>query len=135
LSGNTRDPVVFWTLGQGAGHKEPVIDGQATAEILRGLQEVPDPRRANGRYSAIKTVRYYEEPDQSNVFHFLGFAYEPYGPPFRSLSFVWVRIPLWFPTLVSGGLLWLVWRKTRPRYKPGTGFPVEPASARPSTSL
>ncbi len=37
-----------------------------------------------------------------------------------------VHIPLWFPTLLSALLLWLVWRKTRPKYN-GRGFPVEAA--------
>ena len=36
-------------------------------------------------------------------------------------------MPLWFPTTLSAGLLWLVWRKTRPKYT-GKGFPVEPAA-------
>jgi hypothetical protein len=35
-------------------------------------------------------------------------------------------VPLWFPTLLSALLLWLVWRKTRPAYN-GRGFPVEVA--------
>jgi hypothetical protein len=35
-----------------------------------------------------------------------------------------VHIPLFFPTLLSAPLLWLVWRKTRPKYS-GKGFPVE----------
>ena len=33
-------------------------------------------------------------------------------------------VPLYFPTLLSALLLWLVWRKTRPKYN-GKGFPVE----------
>jgi len=35
-------------------------------------------------------------------------------------------IPLWFPTTLSAGLLWLVWRKTRQAAK-GRAFPVEPS--------
>jgi hypothetical protein len=34
-------------------------------------------------------------------------------------------IPLWFVTLLSAGLLWLVWRWTRPKHNE-RGFPVEP---------
>jgi hypothetical protein len=37
-----------------------------------------------------------------------------------------LTVPLWFPTLLSSLLLWLVWRKTRPKYG-GRGFPVEVA--------
>jgi hypothetical protein len=37
-----------------------------------------------------------------------------------------VNFPLWLPTLLLGGLNWLVWRKTRPKHN-GKGFPVEPA--------
>ena len=60
--------------------------------------------------------------------HLLGFAYqavvEPAGVGYRS-SVGCVFIPLWFPTLLSTLLLWLVWRKTRPRT---VGFPVEPSN-------
>lgn len=50
----------------------------------------------------------------------LGFVFEP--PPF-----LYVSIPLWFPTLLIAVLLWLVWRTTRPK-APGRAFPVEPAT-------
>ncbi len=41
-----------------------------------------------------------------------------------------IYVPLWFPTLLSAGCLWLVWRKTRPKYS-GKDFPVEPAAQPP----
>jgi hypothetical protein len=44
----------------------------------------------------------------------------------------YIIIPLWFPTLLSAALLWLVWRKTRPNYN-GRGFPVEPARKEATT--
>jgi len=33
-------------------------------------------------------------------------------------------IPFWFSSLLSAGLLWFVWRQTRPK-STGRGFPVE----------
>jgi hypothetical protein len=46
------------------------------------------------------------------------------------LETTWLCVPLWFPTILSAGLLWLVWRKTRPKYT-GKGFPVETAPQAP----
>jgi hypothetical protein len=54
-------------------------------------------------------------------YHALGFAWQ--WDPAAELQLL-VMIPLWFPTLLSAGCLWLVWRKTRPKYS-GKGFPVE----------
>jgi hypothetical protein len=51
----------------------------------------------------------------------LGFGYE--APPGAAPGWA-VWIPMWFPTVLSALLLWLVWRKTRPAYN-GRGFPVE----------
>jgi hypothetical protein len=56
--------------------------------------------------------------DAGANFHGLGFAFR--NNPMSGF----VMIPLWFPALVSAGLLWLVWRRTRPKYD-GRGFPVE----------
>lgn len=39
-----------------------------------------------------------------------------------------VTVPLWFLTAVSAIHLWLIWRKTRPKYL-GNAFPVEPAKS------
>ena len=36
-----------------------------------------------------------------------------------------VSIPYWFLVFISAVLLWLVWRKTRPKPDPRTAFPVE----------
>jgi hypothetical protein len=59
--------------------------------------------------------------DRQANFLFLGFSYA--RPP----GYRWVTVPLWFPTLLSGMLLWLVWRQTRRRHD-GPGFPVEAAT-------
>jgi hypothetical protein len=53
-----------------------------------------------------------------------GFAIDPLLSPVAEGLGLWLTIPLWFPTTLSAGLLWLVWRKTRPKYT-GKGFPVE----------
>jgi hypothetical protein len=54
---------------------------------------------------------------------YLGFGWDS-APAVESMT---VLIPLWFPTTLSAGFLWLVWRKTRPN-STGKGFPVEPAA-------
>jgi hypothetical protein len=38
-----------------------------------------------------------------------------------------IAFPLWLPTLLSALLLWLVWRKTRPKLA-GNAFPIEPTA-------
>jgi len=56
--------------------------------------------------------------------HFAGFAINwtyDYAPPCQGW---FVRIPLWFPTTLSAGLVWLIWRKTRGKYR-GQAFPIE----------
>lgn len=62
---------------------------------------------------------------ERNKYHFAGFAFNPSRGPLRSSGWS-TLIPLWFPTLLFALLLWLVWRKTRPKYN-GRGFPVEAA--------
>jgi len=38
----------------------------------------------------------------------------------------WIAaIPFWFPILIFSVVLFLVWRKTRPKIKAGGAFPVE----------
>ena len=60
--------------------------------------------------------------DRYSTFSFGGFALL-YGDPDRTINRLrGVSIPLWFPTLLSGMLLWFVWRKTKAKPK---GFPVE----------
>jgi hypothetical protein len=51
-------------------------------------------------------------------YHFIGFGFLHFP---RSWE---LQFPLWFPTTLSAGCLWLVWRKSRPKYS-GKGFPVE----------
>jgi len=58
---------------------------------------------------------------------FLGFAY----CEFNGRSWL-IGIPFWFPSLLSAGLLWLVWRLTRPKFT-GQGFPVEVTPPNPTT--
>ena len=56
---------------------------------------------------------------------FLGFAYHhetlKLDDPEIALSWTSLHIPLWFPLLVSSGLLWVAWRKT-PR------IPIQPGA-------
>jgi hypothetical protein len=49
--------------------------------------------------------------------HWLGFSY-------GTCSGLEVSIPFWFCSLLLGALLWLLWRRTRPK-SIGRGFPVE----------
>jgi hypothetical protein len=65
---------------------------------------------------------------QHTFYHFIGFAYDPKKLDLTTI----VIIPLWFPTVLSALLLWLVWRKTRPAYN-GRGFPVEVAAKEATT--
>jgi hypothetical protein len=45
-------------------------------------------------------------------YQFAGFGYQPAANPGPDWL---IFVPLWFATLLAGGLLWLVWRKTRAR--------------------
>jgi len=55
---------------------------------------------------------------------FLGFYYD------RGIGgHLFIAIPFWFPSLLSAGLLWFAWRKTRP--KMWRGFPVEVPDRQP----
>lgn len=63
---------------------------------------------------------------QRAKYHFAGFAFSRYHITPLFLSGWFMDVPLYFPTLLSTLLLWLVWRKTRPKYN-GRGFPVEAA--------
>ena len=58
-----------------------------------------------------------------------GFAYGTMGPLWVGGAAVgWeAYVPLYFPTLLSALLLWLVWRKTKTKYS-GKAFPVETAN-------
>jgi hypothetical protein len=54
-------------------------------------------------------------------YRFAGFQFDPRRP------WGYLKIPLWFPTILSGFLAWFIWRKTQPKYR-GRAFPIEPAS-------
>jgi hypothetical protein len=79
------------------------------------------PYNAIGHHATLR-MSYARTP-----YHVLGFAWrwDPTTEPQ-----LWVMIPLWFPTTLAAGFLWLVWRKTRPKYN-GKGFPVEVAATPP----
>jgi hypothetical protein len=59
----------------------------------------------------------------SPPWYFLGFNAGSFNA-FVEIGFF--RAPLWFLACLSGLLLWLAWRKTRPKVK-GRAFPVESA--------
>ena len=64
-------------------------------------------------------------------YHFLGFAVMPYHDVRvlgRTFSWGEAMFPLWFPALLSGLLLWFVWRMTRPKIPMERAFPLEPAN-------
>ena|ERR1035437_5949076 len=61
-------------------------------------------------------ARYIREEEGT---HFLGFAIASYPAPRRGGG---LGVPFWFLTAFTTALLWLVWRKTRPKPR---GFPVE----------
>jgi hypothetical protein len=63
------------------------------------------------------------ETYRKSAYHCMGFAYFPEVPPVRVFSQTVVWIPIWFLVVVSGGLLWAVWGKTRG--KAGEGLSVE----------
>jgi len=41
------------------------------------------------------------------------------------VSNTFVAVPYWYIILIFFGLLFFVWRKTRPKINPATAFPVE----------
>ena len=71
-----------------------------------------------GRTNPANFKDFYSDTD----YHFAGFACDPVKG--RNWT---VIIPLWFPTLLSTLLLWLAWRKIRPKPQ---GFPVEVVAAK-----
>ena len=54
----------------------------------------------------------------------LGFGFRMENDNTVPLTYWWGTIPFWFPTTLSAGLLWFVWRMTRAKLI-GRGFPVE----------
>ncbi len=108
-------PGAFWqTLGINRG------------EIV--YSEIPD-----WRDSAAWTWRLSHGPPfdwhdaySGTKYHGGGFAYQPIAP---SSSFSIAFFPMWFLSLLSAGLLWVAWRKTR-RRGTGRGFPVEVQGAK-----
>jgi hypothetical protein len=67
------------------------------------------------------------EEIQLSKYHFAGFVYDP-RPDSIGTPTQLVRIPLWFPALLSALLLLFVWRKARSPYN-GKGFPIQPTEA------
>jgi hypothetical protein len=85
------------------------VVGVPTPEGLRFETGVPQRKELKKSYTA-------------TAYRLGGFGWdEPVG--FLGTS-VYVFVPLWFPAMLSVGLLWVVWRKTRGKYD-GKGFPVE----------
>ena len=62
----------------------------------------------------------------------IGYHYFDFAPYSRGISHC-IGIPFWFPSLLSAGLLWFVWRKTRMK-DVGRGFPVEVTQPPPSST-
>jgi hypothetical protein len=89
----------------------------------------------NPRYGTIEPYWKIRPPDFMSIeqdysdatHHVAGFAYHRFSTGLRRIIF-----PIWFPTLLSALLLWLVWRKTRPACN-GRGFPVEVAGKEAAT--
>jgi hypothetical protein len=104
-------------LGSGwlALEKHDIIDLSLPTPVNPGL------RRTLFRDGAV-----FQRAYSGSTYHGFGFAYHP-DPSGLSHDNWYVIIPLWFPTLLSAGLLWLVWRKTR-KPNPGVAFPVEIAA-------
>ena len=57
--------------------------------------------------------------DSHSTYHCVGFSWH------RPSWGMYASVPLWFPTLLSGGVFWFVWRKSRVKGI-GSGFPIEP---------
>jgi len=66
----------------------------------------------------------YRESEAHLLLHpdigFLGFGYS--GPPYGPHA---LFMPYWFLILVFSSVLFIVWRRTRPKVNPATAFPVE----------
>ena len=60
----------------------------------------------------------------------LGFQVFTSPPPVYGGMGSFVKIPFWFPTAICTGLLWFVWRITRPQFK-GRAFPIDPKATSP----
>jgi len=89
---------------------------------------MPSPSHSHGLFLSILPFgmdrTYYED----DLHHLIGFAWGSLNvmlPPDTPAKVL--RIPFWFPTALSAGLLWFVWRKTRPKAD-GRAFPVELAA-------
>ncbi len=79
-----------------------------------------------------EAVRFWPTPDPDDIC-FLGFRWwhDSYSDFSGGAGTAYsLTIPYWFPLLASALLFLLVWRKTRRRLSPATGFPVEVRRAR-----
>jgi hypothetical protein len=89
--------------------------GSITFSALDAWNRGPEPLvLERGEPSRLYARSVYAE----TAHHGIGFAYE-FAP-----HYLFVVIPLWFPTVVAASLLGLIWRKRRPQYN-GKGFPIQ----------
>jgi hypothetical protein len=90
-----------------------------------GVGEDVGPRREESRWA----VRFLDSVPASQTFYagcehrWLGFAYRAGAPTPRDWSRYYF-VPLYVPTVLAAGVLWLAWRRTRAKHC-GKGFPVE----------
>jgi hypothetical protein len=102
----------FWELLVNRGHLE-----------LHVVRHLAPNSHIWWRWIHYDASSYWYEFGSGSNYDFLGF-YLGYGPSPGTAGAMAVLIPLWFPIFLSALLLWLVWRKTRPKYN-GKGFPIE----------
>jgi len=106
--------LTFWIGGGMVGYQHTHVPGASTgAHWSWGC----------GRYSyPFEWINHDPE-----AHHFIVLSYKV-ATPSAIESNVW--IPLWFPVLVSGVLLWFFWQNTKPNPQ---GFPIAPAA--PTTEV
>ena len=76
-------------------------------------------------YMRIRETKYivWQRFDDAAKYAIFGFSFARGGQEFHVHNW-FITIPLWFPTFLTGLVLWLIWRKTRRKYN-GKAFPVE----------
>lgn len=105
-------------------HSGKTWDEMSVADGRICIQEiVPDFPIMQGWHTTFRSTHWniWKSEDANSQYHLAGFSLH------QSVKIWAVTIPLWFPTLLSVGMLWLLWRKTKA--KPiGHAFPIEPAA-------